>query len=363
MSHQHEVHDSDLHFTVDAKTREIKNNSGKIKIMQYDHQSECFTFDVPRHIDGHDMSTCNRVEIHYLNVGGNDRNAGLYVVDDLDVSSDDENVVVCSWLLTDNATRLSGSLSFILRFVCLTDDVVDYAWHTAPYSGISIVAGIHNTEVIVEEHADVLAEWESRISALEQGGSFSPIATVEKSGTEATISITDKNGTTTVTISDGKDGANGADGKDGEDGIDGTNGASAYEIALANGFEGTESDWLISLKGQNGEQGPKGDTGEQGPQGEPGVKGDTGAQGPQGEQGPAGPQGEKGDTGATGPQGEQGPKGDTGEQGPAGPTGATGADGHTPVKGVDYWTSADISEIVNQVLEQLPAAEGVAFGG
>lgn len=339
MSHQHEVHDSDLHFTVDAKTREIKNNSGKIKIMQYDHQSECFTFDVPRHIDGHDMSTCNRVEIHYLNVGGNDRNAGLYVVDDLNVSSDDENVVVCSWLLTDNATRLSGSLSFILRFVCLTDDVVNYAWHTAPYSGISIVAGIHNTEVIVEEYADVLAEWESRISALEQGGSFSPIATVEKSGTEATISITDKNGTTIVTISDGRDGVNGADGKDGENGIDGTNGASAYEIALANGFEGTEADWLISLKGQNGEQGPKGDTGDQGPQGEPGVKGDTGEQGPQGEQGPAGPQGEKGDTGAT------------------------GADGHTPVKGVDYWTSADISQIVNQVLEQLPAAEGVAFGG
>lgn len=170
MSHQHEVRDSDLHFTVDAITREISNNSSKI--MQYDHRSECFTFDIPRYIDNHDMSTCNRVEIHYLNVGGGqDRNAGVYVVDDLGVSTDDEDVVFCSWTLTDNATRFAGTLNFILRFVCLTDDVVDYAWHTAPYSGISIVAGIHNTEIIVEQYADVLAEWESRITALEQGGS------------------------------------------------------------------------------------------------------------------------------------------------------------------------------------------------
>ena len=55
-----------------------------------------------------------------------------------------------------------------------------------------------------------------------------------------------------------------------------------------------------SLKGQQGEQGPKGDTGAQGPQGPKGDKGDTGLQGPQGL---------KGDTGAQGPQG---PKGDPG---------------------------------------------------
>ena len=42
---------------------------------------------------------------------------------------------------------------------------------------------------------------------------------------------------------DGKDGENGADGKDGKDGL------SAYEVALKNGFEGSEEEWLNSLHG------------------------------------------------------------------------------------------------------------------
>ena len=49
-------------------------------------------------------------------------------------------------------------------------------------------------------------------------------------------------------------------GKDGEDGTDGLNGASAYEIAKAYGFEGTEEEWLASLKDEPGPAGPPGDS-------------------------------------------------------------------------------------------------------
>ena len=110
---------------------------------------------------------------------------------------------------------------------------------------------------------------------------------------------------------------------------------SAYAIAVKNGFEGSEEEWLKSLvgpqgpKGETGETGPKGDTGAtgpQGPQGEKGEKGDTGSQGPKGETGPQGPQGLKGDTGETG---LQGPKGDTGPQGPQGIQGQKGDKGDT----------------------------------
>ena len=57
---------------------------------------------------------------------------------------------------------------------------------------------------------------------------------------------------------DGKDGANGIDGKDRE------NGKSAYEIAVANGFSGTESEWLKSLKGADGKDGVDGKDGKDG---------------------------------------------------------------------------------------------------
>ena len=45
---------------------------------------------------------------------------------------------------------------------------------------------------------------------------------------------------------------------DGEDGQDGTDGKSAYQIAVDNGFQGTEPEWLDSLKGQDGEDGQDG---------------------------------------------------------------------------------------------------------
>ena len=62
----------------------------------------------------------------------------------------------------------------------------------------------------------------------------------------------------------------------------GAAGKSAYEIAVENGFEGNEQEWLESLVGPQGPQGPRG---EQGPPGERGPKGDPGEQGPPGNDG------------------------------------------------------------------------------
>lgn len=45
----------------------------------------------------------------------------------------------------------------------------------------------------------------------------------------------------------------GKDGVDGKNGADGKDGLSAYEIAIKNGFEGSEEEWLDSLKGADGE--------------------------------------------------------------------------------------------------------------
>lgn len=135
----------------------------------------------------------------------------------------------------------------------------------------------------------------------------------------------------------GPQGEAGAAGADGVDGADGADGESAYDIAVGNGFEGTELEWIASLKGEKGD---KGDTGDQGPQGLQGVQGEAGADGADGasaydiavDNGFEGTElewlaslkGEKGDTGDQGPQGLQGLQG---LQGEAGADGADGADG------------------------------------
>ena len=130
-------------------------------------------------------------------------------------------------------------------------------------------------------------------------------------------------------------------------------GKSAYEVAVENGFSGTETEWLASLKGEPGapgapgkdgtdgktpyvgdngnwyigaddtgkpSRGAKGDKGEKGDKGAKGDKGDTGAQGIQGERGIQGVQGAKGDKGDTGAKGEPGSPGAKGDKGDTGAT-------------------------------------------
>lgn len=114
---------------------------------------------------------------------------------------------------------------------------------------------------------------------------------------------------------------------------------------------------LYIVKGPAGPQGPQGEKGADGTmtfedltpeqkaslKGDKGDKGDTGAAGPQGEPGP------KGDKGDPGPKGDKGDPGETGAQGPQGLQGEPGTNGTTPVKGVDYWTAADQTSIINQL--------------
>lgn len=59
----------------------------------------------------------------------------------------------------------------------------------------------------------------------------------------------------------GATGLTGQNGANGRDGIDGTNGLSAYQIAVSNGFIGTEQQWIVSLKGATGATGASGANG------------------------------------------------------------------------------------------------------
>jgi hypothetical protein len=113
-------------------------------------------------------------------------------------------------------------------------------------------------------------------------------------------------------------------------------GKSAYAIAVAHGFKGSEQDWLDSLRGPKGDPGKNGVdgvNGERGIQGPPGPPGKDGVNGEKGEQGPPGPPGRDGTKGEPGTPGQPGPKGEafkysdfTAEQlaslkGPKGPKG------------------------------------------
>lgn len=135
-------------------------------------------------------------------------------------------------------------------------------------------------------YAQLLQELEKKAAGLQNGkdgkDGISPAVTVTETETGATISVTDATGTTTAELHNGEKGDTGSRGAAGK---------SAYEVALQNGFTGTEADWLTSLKGQKGDAGEpgatgaKGDPGEKGERGEKGEKGDAGTPGKDGADG------------------------------------------------------------------------------
>lgn len=168
MAHIHSVYDTDKHFIIDPVTRTIKNAGDKIAVVEGDHNSERFTFEIPRYIEGHDMLTCNKVEVHYNNVGAaspSEKHPNVYDVDDLDVSPADENVVIFSWLISKGATRYSGKLEFHVKFMCDDGDgKPDYVWKTFPHSGVTVLPAPDSAETIDAECEDMLKTIEERIT-------------------------------------------------------------------------------------------------------------------------------------------------------------------------------------------------------
>lgn len=163
MEHIHPVIDDDPHFIIDTSTRYITyTGEDKLVLIQGDHNSERFSFKMPRIVDGHDMMLCNRVQVHYVNINGeipDVSSADVYTVDDLAVSEDDEDTITWTWLISQTATMHVGTLNFALRFSCVEDSKVTYVWNTAPYSGIIISNGISSAETLVVQYGDVLDKW------------------------------------------------------------------------------------------------------------------------------------------------------------------------------------------------------------
>ena len=176
-------------------------------------------------------------------------------------------------------------------------------------------------------YTQLLKKLDEKAAGLQNGkDGFSPKVKAEQMKSGVVITIVDADGETSATLHNGANGEKGTDGK------------SAYQIAVEQGYQGSESDWLSSLKGDKGE---KGNTGAKGNPGQDGADGKSayaiavehGYEDSEekwllslkGEKGDAGERGEKGDTGLQGERGERGEKGDAG---------VAGKDGFSPIANV-----------------------------
>ena len=163
MLHTHNIVDMGKHFVIDAATRMITPTIERVVLVQGDHNSERYTFELPRFIDGHDMSLTNRVEIHYDNVSKDKKQTyeGLYISKDAIVNGDK---IEFSWLVSGNATQLAGKTQFWINFVCVDDDDnIVYSWGTETFKSIYILANNSNTEAVIRKFPDVLSQWKQEV--------------------------------------------------------------------------------------------------------------------------------------------------------------------------------------------------------
>lgn len=317
MPHIHRIYDTDTHFIIDPITRRVESESGKVSLMQYDHLSERFTFELPRFIEGHDMTLTDKVEIHYINLSSANKttkNEDIYEVDDLQISPDSNDVAICSWLISKNATTYAGTLQFILRFVCYNGEEITYQWFSDQHTTIKILPVIYNDEYMETHYdVDVVENWKRDVI-----NAFL--------ASEAYTNAERFNAQTAVNAANAAKSAEAAKTSETNAGnlIDQVK--AELKAGVYNGIDG--------IQGPKGDKGDKGDTGAVGPMGPTGATGATGATGLRGATGATGPRGAdgpKGDTGARGPIGPQGPEGVAGPQGPQGIQGEKGDPGDSGV--------------------------------
>lgn len=163
MAHTHPVVDADPRYIIDPATRAIKLPEGTAEkvIMQGDHKSERLGFTIPKTIDGHDMSLCNRVEVHFTNYSDTGATVGgVCLAEDLTVSGDN---VTCSWLIPDDCTGIGGNLDFSLSFLCTNGDEITYAWGTDEYTGLKVKPKRNYSNTATQNPPDVLEAYKQDI--------------------------------------------------------------------------------------------------------------------------------------------------------------------------------------------------------
>ena len=155
MAHVHPVSDDDRLFVIDPTSRSITHDGDEIVLVKGDHNSEVFSFEIPRIVEGHDMSLCDHVRIHFSNTDRRKKNESkdIYYVTDCVVNGD---VINFSWTLSGNATKYYGTLTFLIQFCCLEEDgTYSYIWTTDTYKSIPVHDSYSNSEGVIENYADV----------------------------------------------------------------------------------------------------------------------------------------------------------------------------------------------------------------
>ena len=334
---EHVVVGSDRYITVPESLQKIG--------VQFDHNAETVTFDCPRYWDGHDLSKM-KIYINYMRPNDS---FGAYLCNDAEIDSMDNTIMHFNWVISGHVTEFAGPLSFLVC-ICDVDQNGDSTthWNSELNTQMYISSGMKCRDAILGRYPDIITQLLNRMDSVE--AVFAPTVEITEIEGGHHLKMIDVNGTYEFDVMDGNKGDKGD--------------AFTYSDFTA--------EQLAALKGEKGDAFTYSDfTAEQ----------------------LAALKGEKGDTGSglrilgyyetltalessvTNPS-----VGDAYGIGSSEPyniyiytdingwvnngalQGAKGEDGHTPEKGIDYFTDADKQEIATAASEMIGQATGTKQG-
>ena len=305
---EHIVVGSDRYITVPESLQKIG--------VQFDHNAETVTFDCPRYWDGHDLSMM-KIYINYMRPNDS---FGAYLCSDAEIDSMDNTIMHFNWVISGHVTEFAGPLSFLIC-ICDVDQNGDSTthWNSELNTQMYISSGMKCRDAILGRYPDIITQLLNRMDSVE--AVFAPTVEITEIEGGHHLKMIDVNGTYEFDVMDGNKGDKGD--------------AFTYSDFTA--------EQLAALKGE------KGDTGSglrilgyyetltalESSVTNPSV-------------------GDAYGIGSSEPYNIYIYTGINGWVNNGALQGAKGEDGHTPEKGIDYFTDADKQEIATAASELVP---------
>lgn len=202
----------------------------------------------------------------------------------LDIVADDKGILIPKVPListTDTITITNGNVESLLVYNTNTQNDITpgfYYWYNNKWNRLTTADDFNPAPMSLDSEANTVTFTNPNGTELTFGVNFqSNITYIENNG-DGTYSYFNEEGQEfIINTGGGQTGLNGLSAYEiavqngftgtetewlaslqGTNGIDGIDGLSAYEIAVQNGFTGTETEWLTSLQGADGQDGTAG---------------------------------------------------------------------------------------------------------
>ena len=187
---------SDRYITVPESLQKIG--------VQFDHNAETVTFDCPRYWDGHDLSKM-KIYINYMRPNDS---FGAYLCSDAEIDSVDDTIMHFNWVISGHVTEFAGPLSFLVC-ICDVDQNGDSTthWNSELNTQMYISSGMKCRDAILGRYPDIITQLLNRMDSVE--AVFAPTVEITEIEGGHHLKMVDVNGTYEFDVMDGNKGDKG----------------------------------------------------------------------------------------------------------------------------------------------------------